>query len=87
MTPHAAQESFKPRWTEPPAEAVETGGLKASSPPERAVVWHFNFYHRLAAIIRPRRSDASGQQAAFFRARAALPAQAFVGLLAPGAAP
>ena len=61
--------------------------LKASSPSERSVVWRFDLHHRLIAIIRPRRSEASDQRAAFLRARAGRPAQAVVGLLAPGAAP
>lgn len=61
--------------------------IESFSPPQRSVVWHFDLHHQLTAIIRPRRSDASGQRAAFLRARAGLRAQAFVGLLAPGAAP
>ena len=62
-------------------------GLKASSAHKRSVVWDFDLRPRLTAMIRPTRSDASDQQAAFLHVRASLPAQTFAALLAPGAAP
>ena len=61
--------------------------IESFFPPEQSVVWHFGLHHRLTAMIRPRRSEASDQRAAFLRARAGRPAQAVVGSLAPGAAP